>query len=268
MALITSMQECRDLLRSDIQRLNIYSQNCILRLKRSSSLSVYPTTMEAQCMTYQSFEAKAKIINECQNNVQQIIERYSEQVNQIYPKVHFSTTRKHYQTDKMKTSFKNARVPLRKVLDLLENLHAKEKKALATIRNLNFDSSRDEEENKLQEIREDIAAAEEKRKKKEAIYISKATVIFRKCQQLEKERLDQLNQALVDFIGAIHPSKYSTRLIAIHEKLLLDIETKQNTIGDLNSYAQNHGVHTLISTTVPETNNNENDSTTDVGIVQ
>ncbi len=270
MALITSMKEYRDLLLSDIKRRNSYSEKCISRLTHLSALVAYPTTMEAQLQTYKSFEIQIKIINECRKNVQQIIDRYSKQVNQIYPKVRFSTIRKHYRTEDMKNSFKNARLPLRKMLDKLENLRAKKQKLLVAIKNRNIDSSTNEEENKLEEIEEEIAAAEQKRKKKEAIYIEKATAIFQECQKLEKERLDQLNKALVDFIRVIHPSNYSTALVEIHENLLLDIKNKQNTIDDLNSYAQTCGVHTLISTAVRQTNNNENlnDSATDASIVQ
>jgi hypothetical protein len=270
MALITSMKEYRNLLLRDIKRLNSYSENCISRLTHLSALVAYPTTMEAQLQTYKSFEIQTKIINERRNNVQPIIDRYSKQVNQIYPKVRFSTTRKHYQTEDMKNSFKNARLPLRKILEKLENLRTKKQKLLAAIKNRDLDSSTNEEENKLEEIEGEIVAAEEHRKKKEAIYIETATVIFQDCQKLEKERLDQLNQALVDFIRVIHPSNYSTALVEIYENLLLDIKNKQNTIDDLNSYAQTCGVHTLISTAVLQTNNNQNlnDSATDASKVQ
>lgn len=211
--------------------------------------------MEAQRQTYQSFEEQAKIIKDSCDTIQPVIDRYSKQVDEMYPKVRFTTIRKHYGTDEMKSSFKRARLPLQKVLDKLEQLRTKEKKAMDAIQNgsvefenLKLDSTRNAKQDKLQDIQEDIVIAEESRRKKEAIYVEKATAIFKQCQELEKERLDQIEETLIAFIQVVHPSPYSTALVTIYEKLLLNIKTQQNSIEDLNYWAETYGVHTLTST--------------------
>jgi len=264
------MEEYRDLEQDSAARITSYSNKCISRLKHLSSLSTYHTTTRAQFHVYQSVGKKAEIIKDSCDTLQQVIDTYSKQVNEMYPKERFSTTRKHRRSDEMKRLFKRARLPLQKVLDTLDKLRAKEKKILDVIQNgtvefqnLNLDSTTNDKQNKLQEIQEDIAIAEEKRKKKEAIYIEKATAIFKQCQQLEKERLEQIKQTLIDFIQAVHPSRYSNAFITIYESLLSDIKTQQNSIEDLNYWAQTYGVHTLVSTTLSETNESNYDSASD-----
>jgi hypothetical protein len=51
--------------------------------------------MKAQRQTYQSFKEQAKIIKDSCDTIQPVIDRYSKQVDEMYPKVRFTTIRKH-----------------------------------------------------------------------------------------------------------------------------------------------------------------------------
>ncbi len=198
----------------------------------------------------------------------------------MYPRLHFSTTHKHCRTEEMKRLFKAARSSLQNTLNELEELSKKKKRARDTLstaekeyENLNHDlrtpknKLKQAHENviqrrkKLQVIEHNIASAEENRNDREKDYREQATKIFKQCQELEKQRLDQITQTLIKFNKAISASDYSSKLGMIYQQRISDITTQQNSIDDLNHWAQTYGItKTDLSTTDETDSDDDNDS--------
>jgi outer membrane protein OmpA-like peptidoglycan-associated protein len=168
------------------------------------------------------------------------------------------------------------------VLAKLKKLRKKKNKVVNTlhnvdveIQNLNHDpitnqqkkiialNKQKKNQNKLQEIEEDIIDAEKKRNEKELTYIAEAREIFEQCEQLEKQRLNEIRQVLIDFNRAVHSSKYSKQLDSIYEQLISNIITKQNSTADVEYWAQAYGVNNVTITVSSETDEEENDYDSD-----
>jgi len=279
------MTEYHDLRKADTIRIISYCKRSDARLKQQSSLSSYHTTLNAQFETIQGLEKHVKLINDQCNNVQQVIERYQKKVDEMYPKIRFRSTRKHCRRNEMENLFKRAHSPLCKVLAKLKKLRKKKNKVVNTlhnvdieIQNLNHDpitnqqkkiialNKQKKNQNKLQEIEEDIIDAEKKRNRKELIYIAEAREIFKQCEQLEKQRLNEIKQVLIDFNRAVHSSKYLKQLDSIYEQLISNIRTKQNSTAAVEYWAQAYGVNNVTITVSSETDEEENDYDSDSAI--
>jgi len=82
----------------------------------------------------------------------------------------------------------------------------------------------------LKNLEEKLDEVKEKHKNAQKIYRMKATEIFKQCQYVEEERLEQMRETLLDFIQAMYTSKYSTELNQIFESLTMKITTQQKFI--------------------------------------
>jgi len=273
------MQNYSELLQDISNRLISYSKKWKSKLKHQSSLSSYHTTKRAQLQTVRSPEKLAQHIQTHCNAIQRVITAYKQQVNKMYPSERFSTVHKHYRSDEMERSFKNAYSHLRRVSDKLKNLREREKKAEDALReakiqcqNLELNETisknklsraNDNQENKqreLQSIKENIIRTEEEYNQERETYREKATEIYQRCRVLEQERLDQIRDTLLQFIQAIHPSEYSTEQDAIYENLLSNIDSQQDTLADLDFWAQTYRVSVLAKPVPLDTNETDDDN--------
>jgi hypothetical protein len=273
------MQDYHDLLQDFIHRLISYSTKWKSKLKHQSTLSSYHTTKRAQFQTIRSPEKLAQIIQTRCDAIQQVIATYKKQVDKMYPSERFGTVRKHYRADTMKKSFKNAHSYLSKISDELDKLREKEKKAQEALREakiqcqnleLNETTSKsklirahdneDDKQRELQSIKDKIAGAEQEYNRQQELYREKATEIYQQCRELEQERLDQIRQTLIKFTQAIHTSEYSNEQNAIYDDLLTSIKSEQDTLGDLEFWAQTYHVNILMKSISSETNQNDDDN--------
>jgi len=276
---IEYMQNYCELLQDISNRLTSYSNKWKSKLKHQSSLSSYHTTKRAQLQVVRSPEKLAQLIQTRCDAIQKVITAYKKEVNRMYPSERFTTIRKHYRSNEMERSFKNAYSYLRRVSDRLENLREREKKAEDALREakiqcqnleLNETTSKnklsranDNQENKqreLQSIKENIIRTEEEYNQERETYREKATEIYQRCRVLEQERLDQIRDTLLQFIQAIHPSEYSTEQDAIYENLLSNIDSQQDTLADLDFWAQTYRVSVLAKPVPLDTNETDDDN--------
>jgi len=70
------MTDYRILRQADAARLTSYVKIYDSRLKQQSPLSSYNTTLRVQFQTVETFEKQVQIINECCENIQQVIDQY------------------------------------------------------------------------------------------------------------------------------------------------------------------------------------------------
>jgi hypothetical protein len=273
------MENYYELLQDISNRLMSYSKKWKSKLKHQSSLSSYHTTKRAQLQTVRSPEKLAQHIQTHCNAIQRVITAYKQQVNKMYPSERFSTVHKHYRSDEMERSFKNAYSHLRRVSDKLKSLREREKKAEDALRDANIQyqnlelnettsksklsRAHDDQENKqreLQNIKDKITRTEEEYSQEREIYREKATEIYQQCRVLEQERLDQIRETLLKFIEAIHSPEYSTEQDAIYENLLSNIKSQQDTRTDLDFWAEAYRVSVPAKPISSETNENDDDN--------
>jgi hypothetical protein len=277
--LIEYMQEYCDLLQDINHRLTSYSNKWKSKLKHQPPLSSYHTTKRAQLQTVLSPEKLAELIRTRCDAIQQVIATYKKQVNKMYSSERFGTTHKHYRTDLMKKLFKNANSSLIKISEKLEKLRKQEKEAQTALldariqcQNLELNETtsksklsraNDHQENKqreLQDIQEKITRTELEYDREQETYREKATEIYQQCRELEEERLNQIREALLKFIQAVYPSEYSTQQDAIYGDLLSNIKSQQDTLIDLDFWAQTYHVNILTKSISSETNENEDEN--------
>jgi hypothetical protein len=244
------MKEHQNLRKSEADQLTLYSKKSRSELNRLSSLSNYGTTAEVQHHTFQKLEEQATEIRNSCNAIQLVIDRIKQKVDEMYPKVRFHRIRKYCRVDEMERQFISARAPLKKILDTLAELRIKQQK----VTNANQHNSTTEKVNKLHQIEDEIAKEEVKQREAQAAYITKLIGIFQECQQLEKTRLDQIKQVLLDFIKAIHSSHYSDALLQNFTELRSHVTDQQNSDKDVEQWAQYQGIQIPIPSETNENN--------------
>jgi len=219
MDLIKSMKEYRNLRKKEAGRYISLSKKSISRLDRLLTLYHCANTAEAQRHTGQELEKQATAkLNSC-GPIKTVIHEYQKKVDDMYPKLRFRT-RKYYRAGEIENRFSNARASLQKVHDTLKTLNDKKKiaeKAIdsdpAALRERDLPTTTNSKVVELREIKTAIAAEEDNKGREKAAYIIKATAIREDCKKYEAERLNQIKQALLEFIQAIHPDKYSDVLL-------------------------------------------------------
>jgi chromosome segregation ATPase len=277
---ITLMTQYLVLYLSFAKKLTSYSKRWESQINQQPSISSYHTTTNAQIQIIKAPESHANQIKILCNAIQGVIDEYTKQVNEMYPRHRFSTTHKHCRAEEMKRLFKTARSSLQNTLDELEELNKKKKRAsdaLSTAEkeheNLNHDSTTPEKKltqahekviqrrQELQLIENNIVSAEVSRNAREKHYREEATKIFEQCQKLEKPRLDQIKQTLINFCQAVSSSEYSNNLETIYKQVIDNITAQQNSMNDLHHWAETNGItKTDLSTTNETDSNDDNDS--------
>ena len=277
--LIDYMQDYCKLLQDFVENLTSYTKRWKSKIKHQSTLSSYNTTKQVQLQTISSALKLAELIEIRCKAIQEVIATYKRQTDRMYPKERFGATHKHYRTDVMKKSFKSAYSPLSKASDKLEKLREQEKKAQdallqAQIEVQNLELSETANKNKLfkandrqeqrqaelQEAKEKVTRAQDEYHQEQKTYRDKATEIYNECRDLEAERLNQIRDTIIAFNKAIHSTEYSTEQDTMYEKVLTTIQSDQNTLADLDFWAQTYHVNILSRSISLEKSDNEENS--------
>jgi hypothetical protein len=272
------MEDYCHLLQDITHRLTSYSNKWKSKLKHQSSLSSYHTTKRAQLQTVRSPEKLARLIQTRYDAIQTVITTYKNQVERMYSSERFGTVHKHYRSSEMERLFKNAYSYLRRISDKLEKLREQEKKAQDALRdakmqcqNLELNEMTSESKqtrandhlekkrSEIQTIKDKIARTEKEYNQEREIYRKKATEIYKQCRELEKERLDQIQNILIQFIEAIHSSEYSNEQDALYEDLLSNIKSQQDSLIDLDFWAHTYHGNVFTESRSSEINPSDTD---------
>ncbi|CAF0718291.1 unnamed protein product [Adineta steineri] len=278
MDLIELMQDYLDNEREQIRNLVSYGDKWVARLKQQSTLVSYHTTKRAQLDAVRLTKEIARVKESNCNEIQKVIEKYHNYVNETYISERFRPGRKHRRTQEFKKLFKTAHTSLREVSDELETLRTQEKKAQDALHTaesaceiLELDPTTTEKqliranENQtkkrtiLNDIEDKILDTKEKYKAAQKTYRKRATEIFKQCQFIEEERLDQMRETLLDFIQAMYTQKYATDLNQIYENVSTKITTHQNSFDDLVFWAKSYGIENKLTKSLKFKKNDSDD---------
>lgn len=267
--LIEWMQDYCDSEHNQARHLISFADKWINRLKQQSPLVSYHTTKRAQLDVVRVARELAQLKESTCTELRTVIDRYRNYVNEIYVNERFRPGRRHRRTNEFKKSFKAAHATLKEIADELETLQAQEKKVREALRTadsvceiLELDPTASEKQRtrasdlqtKKQLLLEDVQGQIEQTKAKhrsaQKTYRTKALEIFKQCQHVEEERLEQTRETLLDFILAMHPSSYSSSLNKIFEGLTHKITTQQNSFDDLIFWAKAYGIESKLTKSV------------------
>jgi hypothetical protein len=280
MDLIEWMQDYCDNEHEQARNLISYAVKWTGRLKQQPSLISYHTTKRAQLDVVRITKELARLKESTCNEIQKVIDKYRNYINETYITERFRPGRKHYRTHEFKKLFKNAHASLREVNDELETLYTQEKKVREAVRSadsaceiLELDPTTSDKQRTrasdvqtkkralLSDIERKVAETKEKQKIAQKTYRIKASEIFKQCQSVEEERLDQIRETLLDFIQAMYTQKYSMELTDIFDGLTAKITTQQNSFDDLLFWAKTYGIENKLtkSLKLPANDNNNDD---------
>ncbi|CAF1412024.1 unnamed protein product [Rotaria sp. Silwood1] len=270
------MQEYCDNEREQARNCIAYVEKWTTRIKQQSSVVSYHTTKRAQLDVVRIPKQLAQLKESNCNEMQKVIDKYRNYVNEIYINERFRPGRKHRRTHEFKKLFKTAHASISEVADQLETLRTLEKKAREALRTaesaceiLQLDPSTTEKQlaranevqNKkratLDDIEEKLVDTKSTYKVAQKAYRKKATEIFKQCQTVEEERLDHIRETLLDFIQAMHTTKYSNELNHIFESLTTKITTQQNSFDDLLFWAKAYGIENKLTKNLIVTSNDD-----------
>jgi hypothetical protein len=273
------MQDYYDLQQDVSHRLTSYSNKWRSKLNHQASLSSYNTTKRAQLQTVRAPEKLVPLIKSRSDAIQEVINTYKKQVERMYPTERFGTVHKHYRSSDMEKLFKNAYSPLSKVSKKLKALHITKKEAEEALRDAKIqyqnlelagttsesklsraNNNREAKQSELEAVKRRITRAEEHYEQEREIYHGKASEIYQQCRVLEQERLDQIRDTLMQFSQAVHTSEYSTKLDAVYEDLLSNLTNQQNTLADLDFWAQTYHVNICTTSASAESAEDHDDT--------
>lgn len=281
MDFIEWMQDYCDNEREQARNLISYAEKWASRLKQQSSLTSYHTTKRAQLDVVRITKELSRLKENTCTEIQKVIEKYRTYTNDTYITERFRPGRKHRRTTEFKKQFKTAYASLRTVSDELETLRNQENKARDALRTadsaceiLELDPTTNDKQrlraNEVQtkrrtqvaDIEKKIAEATDRHKAARKTYRTKATEIFKQCQYVEEERLEQMRETLLDFIQAMCTPKYTEELKDVFDGLTKKITTQQNSFDDLLFWARTYGIESKLtkSMTLPAVDNDENET--------
>ncbi|CAF4815982.1 unnamed protein product [Rotaria sp. Silwood1] len=87
-----------------------------------------------------------------------------------------------------------------------------------------------------------MANAEEIYASRKEAYRKEAKEIFSQCQQIEKQRLEQIREILLVFTQTMHVRNYVSEIEQIYDELISNITTQQNSLEDLAFWAKTYGI--------------------------
>jgi len=278
MDLIEWMQDYCDNEREQVRNLISYAEKWTTRIKQQPSLISYHTTKRAQLDVVRITKELARLKDSTCNEIQKVIDKYRNYINETYVTERFRPGRKHRRTQEFKKLFKSAHAPLREVSDELERLCTQEKKAREAVHAadsaceiLELDPTTSEKQRArandiqtkkqtiLDDIEQKLAETKAKQKAAQKTYRIKATEIFKQCQYVEEERLEQIRETLLDFIQAMYTQKHSMELTDIFEGLTTKITTQQNSFDDLLFWAKTYGIENKLTKALTSTINANDD---------
>ncbi|CAF2065965.1 unnamed protein product [Rotaria magnacalcarata] len=282
MDLIEWMQDYCDQEREQARNLCLFTDKWITRLKQQSSLVSYHTTKRAQLDVVRIPKQLAELKESNCDEIQKVIDKYRNRVNDIYINERFRPGRKHRRTSEFKKLFKTAHASLSEVanqLETLRSLHKKAREALRTAESAceilhldptatdkqltRADDVKERKRESLNDIDEKISEMKVKYKSAQKIYRKRATEIFRQCESVEEERLDHIRETLLDFLETMDTSKYSNKVEQIFTDIKDKVTKQQNSFDDRVFWAKSYGIENKLTKSLTLASNGddaENDS--------
>ncbi|CAF2819933.1 unnamed protein product [Rotaria sp. Silwood2] len=256
-----------------VQNLLSFSRKWIKHIKNQPIISSYHTTKRAQIDTIHIAKDLAYIDDNRCNALQDIINNYRRLIDETYMRVHFTRRYEHCRYREFKKLFKHAHISVVNAKTNLDKLRDQIHRIEQTILNAdkNFEKmSNDEVTNEKNLMKKSIIHTkyetelkriEAKMKKAEEIYINtkqeyrkKAKEIFSQCQQIEKQRLEQIREILLVFIRTMHIRNYVSEIEKIYDELITNIIIQQNPLADLIFWAHTYGIDDNENILVPLSN--------------
>lgn len=260
------MKAYHDLHQNDARKRTSLSQKWKGKFHHPSRLPFYPSTENALIKSVEICDEFVLVIEARCKAIQTVIDDLERQIGRMYPKRGLGKTPKHHRTDKIREAFETAFAPLKKAMDEVEQLRKKEKQAQEALHEakvlqerLQFDinASRNQSDRAqkkvndrqidLDDIQRRLNQARIAVDQAETVYRVQATGLFEQCQELEGERLDLIRQALIQFIDTIKSSENPVQVNTILDQIRLAIEQEQNTLADLEHWADAHGIDLVLS---------------------
>ena len=255
------MQGYAELLQHLINAHNTHSTKWTSKIRHQSTLSSYHTTKRAQMQTIASSDNLVQLFESRRQAIEEVIKSYQKKIDRMYPKVSRSFTRKHHRSDRMERLFNDEYSDLSKADHKLQSLRGNETKLRQIIRQTEVNIQNLSEQNpvnesqiskantrlerkqrKLVTIQASITQAENDYRQAQDIYRQNVTNIYLQCRTLEEERLNDIRQVQMEFVGAMHSSEHAEQQSQMYEKLLTTIELDQSTQSDLDFWAKTYGV--------------------------
>lgn len=282
MDFIEWMQDYCDNEREQARNLISYAEKWTNRLRQQSSLVSYHTTKRAQLDVVRITKELARLKELTCTEIQKVIDKYRTHTNETYITERFRPGRKHRRTNEFKKQFKSAYASLRTVTNELETLRQQETKAREALRTadsaceiLELDPTTNDKQraraNEVQtkrrsqvaDIEKKIIDMESRQKTAQKTYRNKATEIFKQCQYVEEERLEQMRETILDFIQAMYTQKYAEEFKDVFDGLTKKITTEQNSFDDLLFWAKTYGIQNKLtkSMTLPLADNDDIETT-------
>jgi len=257
--LMQQMEDHREMFHMQA-KMNTRSANTWKRaLDEQSKITSYGTTKNALYRFVESTESAVPVWENASTQVQKVIRECAEKRDKIYQRKKHTHGFEHRETKRIRTLFKNAREPvdnananlqklLRQRFDANHTLVDAQQKYDEIKSNCSATELKKQEakfnlarkQSKINALDEQIKEAEEDLTEAKLRYREEATKIFEECDQLEKERLDLIQQTLLKFLDAIHPSEYFHQLSEISDQVKYDIQTRQNTEKDLQKWQREY----------------------------
>lgn len=281
MDFIEWMQDYCDNEREQARNLISYAEKWASRLKQQSPLTSYHTTKRAQLDVVRITKELSRLKEYTCTEIQKVIDKYRNYTNETYITERFRPGRKHRRTTEFKKQFKTSYASLRTVSNELETLRNQENKARDALRTadsaceiLELDPTTNDKQRlrandvqtkrrtQVADIEKKIAEATDRQKAAKKTYRTKATEIFKQCQYVEEERLEQMRETLLDFIQAMCTPKYTEELKEVFDGLTKKITTQQNSFDDLLFWARTYGIESKLtkSMTLPHVDNDDNET--------
>ena len=255
------MQAYAELLQRLINAHNTHSSKWRSKIRHQSTLSSYHTTKRAQIQTIASSDNLVQLLEARRQAIEEVIKSYQKKMDRMYPKVFGKFTRKHHRSDRMERLFNDEYSDLSKADHKLQSLRADETKLRQVIRQAEVDIQNLSEQNpvnkgqiskgnarlerkqrKLQSIQASITQAEDDYHQAQDLYRRNVTNIYLQCRTLEEERLNDIRQVQMEFVGAMHSSEHAEQQSQMYGKLMGNIEMDQDTNADLDFWAKTYGV--------------------------
>ena len=260
--LLECMEEYCNCLKTTRKHFNSHSKKWTSRIKQQSPIALCHTTKRAQLRIIATSADHAELLKQCYDAIQKVINKYRRQIQKMYPSERLGLVHKHYRTNDIKQSFKDARSSLNSISNKLNQLRRDKEEAKKALddadiqcENLDLDPTATDSEvtdaknnlrkakSELAEIRKEITHTRKGQEQEEKNYRKNAMSIYEECRKLKQERLDLIENTLIEFVEAAYSCEYSKRYNEIYEDLMANIKTERNAVEDLDYWAKTYHVY-------------------------
>ncbi|CAF3665230.1 unnamed protein product [Rotaria sp. Silwood1] len=271
--LIRMMEEYCEIDRTRAQTLLLFSNKWTKHFQNQLRISSYHTTKRAQLDTIRMAKHLARIDDNRCDALKTVINNYRTLVDETYMRVSFGRRFEHCRFREFKKLFKHAHSSVAEAKKNLDKLYDRVYRAEQALLNVNRavekviqDETSTERkrlgksdvqtkcEIQLKQLKEKVARAELTLENTKQTYRKKAKEIFAQCQQVEKQRLEQIREILLIFTKTMHLRNYAPEIEQIYDELISNISTHQNSLEDLAFWAKMYGIEENESTSISLSN--------------